>query len=264
MGKVQLSRGRTVGGQNAQDHAPAKVRDINYKYIYDRFASRPLFTNGGGDVTAVGTTGAENVMTTDAATYEYHVLGAGQTILFPTFNSAKGVDIVQDLISTEGSEVSLGIDARSRGAFTVGTDECYFKVQLELTDVSGISDCFVGFREQEAYNADHEVYENIAGFNIQVGVINIQTIVNDGATVTTDTTETDWIDDAVHTLEVRVDRSGVVTFFYDDVVPTVTSPTFTLTDGDVIMPCIYQLLGANAANGIFISEWQSGLGKRSV
>lgn len=269
MGKVQLTRGRVVGGQNAQDLSPAKVREVNEKFVYDLFRSRPIFHDQDGIGDPTGATGDENIMITEHAIYEYHVLGAGQTILAPAFNATLGVDIVQDLISTEGNEVSLGIGANSRGAFTVGTDEFYFKAKLRLTDVSGISDCFVGFREQEAYNADHEVYENIAGFNIQAGVINIQTIVDDGSTTTTDTTETDWLDNATHDLEIRVDINGVVTFKYDDAFPTVypgdgTVAAFTLTDADVMMPCIYQLLGANAANNIYVREWQSGLGKRSV
>ena len=88
--------------------------------------------------------------------------------------------------------------------------------------------------------------------------------MDDGSTTTTDTTETDWVDAATHDLEVRVDIGGVVTFFYDDAVPVVTSPTFTFNDADVIMPFVYQLLGASAANNIYVKEWQSGIGKRSV
>lgn len=262
MGKVQLTRGRVVGGQNAQDLSPAAVRDQNYKFVYDRFSARPIFQDQDGDGSPTGSAGDENIIVSEGYHFEYHVIGT-QTILFPAYSAAKGLQLVQDETSGDGSEVSLGLGSNGRGAFTVGTDKCYFKAKLELNDVSGIAECAVGFRRQAAYQAAIDNYTDMAVINIQAAVINIETILNNAATTTTDTTLTDWVDDATHDLEVRVDSSGVVTFRYDDAVPTVTA-AFTFDDGDVIMPFIYQTLGVTAANNIYVKEWQSGIGDRSV
>jgi hypothetical protein len=263
MGKIQLSRGRVVGGQNAQDLSPAVVRTVNEKFVYDKFRSRPIVYNEDGIGDPTGATGNENGMLTEVAAYEYHVLGT-QTILGPVYHASKGLDLVQDEVSGDGNELTLGIGANSRGTFIVGTDgDFYFKARLEFEDVSGIAEAAVGFRKMEAYQAAIDNYDEMAAFNVQAGVVNIETILNGGTTDTTDTTETDIIDDGVHTFEVRVSSAGVVTFAYDDAEPTVTA-AFTFDDAEVVIPFVYQTLGATAANGLFISEWQSGLGKRSV
>lgn len=264
MGQVQLTRGRVVGGQNAQDHSPAVVRDQNHKFTYEKFDTKPYFSLGAGlFADPTGATGDENVIFIGNNLFEYHVLGT-QTLLVPVLHATKGLDLVQDLISGDGTEVCPGITAGNRSAFTVGTDRAfYFKVQLELTDVSGISECGVGFRKVEAYQALIDGYDEMAAFNIQAGVINMETIINGNATVTTDSTETDWADAGVHTLEVRVSAAGVVTYAYDDAEPTVVA-AFTFDDGEIVVPFVHQLLGNSAANNIYISEWQCGLGKRSV
>jgi hypothetical protein len=269
MGNVQLTRARVVGGQNAQDLSPAMVRDANHKFVYEKFDSKPRFYLGDGTATApTGVAGDENVIVTDRHLFEYHVIGT-QTILTPTFHVSKGLQLVQDAVSGDGSEISLGIHATSRGVFTVGTDPCFFKAKLEVTDVSGFGELAVGFRRQTANQALIDNYEDMAVFNIQSGVINIETILNGGGTITVDTTETDWVDAATHDLEVRVDKDGVASFYYDDAVPVAypgdgTNAAFTFDDGDIIMAFIYQSLDATAANTLFLKEWQSGLGARSV
>lgn len=263
MGKVQLTRGRVVGGQNAQNLNPAMVRKVNEFFVYDKFRARPFFYDQDGDGSPTGAGGNENVMNTGVAVYEFHVIGT-QTILLPSYSAAKGLDLVQDAVSGDGTEYTLGIGSNSRGVVTVGTDgDAFFKAQIELTDVSGFAEMAVGFRKLEAYQAAIDDYDEMACFNVQAGVVNIETILNGGATSTTDTTLTDWADGATHTLEVRVDNAGAVTFAYDDAEPTVV-PTFSFDSGEVIIPFIYQTLGATAANGCFLKEWQSGLGKRSV
>ena len=139
---------------------------------------------------------------------------------------------------------------------------------LNLEDVSGFPECAIGFRKAEAYTVTIDNYNDMAAFNIQAGVINIETILGNAGTTTTDTTLTDWIDDASHTLEISVGLDGVVSFYYDGVVPTIypgdgTVAAFTLDADEVMIPFVHQLLDNSAANGCFVKDWQSGFGERA-
>lgn len=255
---VQLTRGRVVGGVYEVDYRPSLKLDKNIRYVYEKFGARPLFVDEDGNGAPTGSGGDVNICRTEDYGFEYAAIGT-QTDVLLGWNASKGLDLIQDATSGDGNELTLGLGSKSRGAFTAQTDACYFKAQIELTDVSGFAEMAVGFRKNSAYNETIDDYTDMAAFNIQAGVINIETILNNAATDTTDTTLTDWIDDATHTLEVRVNSSGQVTFLYDGSAPTVVPSTFTFDSGDVIVPFIHQTLGASAANGCFVKLWESGL-----
>jgi hypothetical protein len=153
-------------------------------------------------------------------------------------------------------EISQGITATSRSAFTVGTHDAFIRVKLNVADVSGSDDCAVGFRKAEAYQAAIDNYDEMAALNLISGTINIETILNNGATTTTSTTDT--VADGVDVeLEVRVDNGGVVSYVIDGAAPTTTA-AFTFDDGEVIVPFLYFLHATDVAGVVLLKEWECG------
>jgi hypothetical protein len=59
-----------------------------------------------------------------------------------------------------------------------------------LSDVDGTDDCAIGWRKAEAYQAAIDSYDEMAAINVIAGAIKIETILNNGTTATTDTTDT--------------------------------------------------------------------------
>jgi hypothetical protein len=171
---------------------------------------------------------------------QYHVKGAGQTLLGPLLDTAgKGLDISQDQTDDEGVEYVFGtINSNSPFAWTVGTHNGFLEVRFEIADVSGTDDCAVGLRKLEAFQANVDDYDEAAFLNVISGDIKIETILNNAATSTTDTTQ-NWTDGETHTL--RVDLVGrVVTFSIDGLPPTATA-TFNFDSAEVVVPFMFFL-----------------------
>jgi len=225
------------------------------RYTLEKFQSDPITCVKAGGI-ALGTTGAENNMCLGSNMFEYHILGAGQTILAPTL-AATGLLASLDLVNDKGAEYSQGILANSKQAMVIGTDKFYFKCKFTIADISGTDDCAVGFRLAEAYQANIDDYNDMAALNVISGAITIETIVGGGATVPTDTTNT-WIDGATHTLEVYVNKAGVVTYKIDGAAPTVVA-AYTFTDAIVVVPFFYFLHAAVAPGAITLIQWECGL-----
>jgi len=220
-------------------------------------ATKPA--SGPGTLTAtdpVGTAGDENLLIFDENIFEYHILGA-QTIAAPV-RSATGLNVGMDQTDNDGVEISQGILANSRSAFVVGTSKAFcLKVKFTIPDVSGTDDCAIGFRKAEAYQANIDDYDEMAALNVISGNITIETILNAGATTSTDTTD-DWADAASKTLEVYVDANGVVTYKIDGVAPTTTA-AFTFDDGEVVVPFFYFLHASDLAGAVTLVSWECGL-----
>ena len=231
-------------------------KDENYRYTFDKFSSRPVFHDQDGDGSPTGSTGDENMMVTEEAHYEYHVLGT-QTILFPSWGS-NGLDFnSQDQVENDGVEFTQGITANSKAAFVIGTDEFFFKMTFDIADVSGTDDCAMGFRIAAAYQANIDDYTDVACLNVISGNINIETALNNDSMVTTDTTD-NWLDTAEHTLEVRVDKGGNA-FYILDGAEVSTTAAFTFDDADTVIPFFYVLNDANLAGAINGVLWECGL-----
>ena len=127
---------------------------------FEEFRSAPLLAGKAGGA-ATGTAGDENIMCIGDSMFEYHILGT-QTILGPQLVAA-GLDIGMDQTANDGVEITQGILARQKHAFTVGTDGAfYLKVKFTIADVSGTDDCAVGFRKAEAYQANIDDYDEMA------------------------------------------------------------------------------------------------------
>lgn len=238
-----------------------KARYWDHRYTLELFKSQPIATEIDGTA-ASGATGATNILLAGRNIFEYHIKGAGQTILVPQL-AAGGLDISLDQTSAEGVEITQGITARSPGAFTVGTDgPFFFSAKLDVEDVSGAAELAVGFRKAASFTANLDDYTDFAVLNAQAGTINIETALNNAATVTTDTTET-WADGASHTLTVKVSRAGVVTYEVDGAAPG-TVAAYTFDAGDVVVPVLFFLHGADVAGAVLLERWECGLGYRST
>lgn len=226
------------------------------KFFYEKFDANPVVIQTTGEV-ADGTAADVQAMHCSRNLFELVYLGAGQTILAPSI-AAAGLDVSLDGADNDGIELTMGITSRSKAAFTVGTDPAFYaKLKFTIADVSDTDDCAFGFRKAEAYQANIDDYDEMAVLNVISGDINIETILNAGATTTTDTTD-DWADTGQHTLEVYVSEAGVVTYKIDGDPPTTTA-AFTFDDGEVVVPFFYFLHAAASSAGIVLDEFECGL-----
>lgn len=251
-------RDPSKGAESARAFVPtsrATQNRVDRIHTYETFDVNPVSAGVAGGA-STGTTGDENVMHLGTNVLEYHILGT-QTITAPSLGS-NGLDVSLDQTDDDGVEITHGITARSRHAFTIGTDgPFYFRVKLAIADVSGTDDCLVGFRKTEAYQAAVDDYTDMAALNVISGDINIETILNNAATTTTDTTD-NWADGETHTLKVRVSAAGVVTYEIDGAAPTTTA-AFTFDDGDVVVPFFYFLHDTDVAGAVELIEWEVGV-----
>lgn len=226
-------------------------------HTYETFDIDPVTSKKAGGA-AGGSTGDENVALFPETALEWHVLGT-QTILAPSL-AATGLDINQDQTDNDGIELTQGILANARHAYTVGTDgPFFFRAKFSIADVSGTDDCAVGFRKAEAYQANIDDYDEMAALNVISGDVKIETILNGGATTTTDTTD-NWADGATHTLKVKVSKTGVVTYELDGAAPT-TVAAFTFDTSEVVVPFMYFLNASDVAGAVVVQEWECGLGQ---
>ena len=133
--------------------------------------------------------------------------------------------------------------------FTVGKQAFSAELELSIEDVTGTDDCAFGFAKVEAHQAAIDNRDEMAVFNIISGVVNTETIINAAATVTTDTTLTDWADTEIHRMKVLVDKAGAVTYEYDGAAPTVVV-AYSFDIGEVVTPCFYLLQASDLSGAI--------------
>lgn len=229
------------------------------KYFFENWPSNPVATKVGGGASS-GTAGDTNVLMTRDNVWEYNIKGT-QTITAPSItNISAGINalnIGMDQTDNDGVELCSGILSGNRMAFLTGTDNAFFcRVRLKIADVSGTDDCAIGFREAETYQANIDDYTDMAVLNVISGDIYIETILNNGATTSTDTTQ-NWADGETHELKVLVSSAGVVTYQIDGAAPTVTA-TYTFTTGLYVVPFIFFLHSADVAGAVEILEWECG------
>lgn len=206
-------------------------------------------------------------VTTSKAQYEMYVssVATGAAVVGPYCVGA-GLEIKLMAGGTGPDHIELGhgITADSQAAYTVGSlpggKTIFFETQVTIDDISDLTQLWMGFRKAEAYQAtDPDAYDEMACFNIGEdadGQIEIHTILNNAATTTTDTTETDWADGNTKTLRVEVADNGVCTFLIDGAAPTVTA-SFTFDSGEVIVP-FFRADSETGDPGINIGTWKVG------
>lgn len=260
------------------------------KHAYLRPSIQPGFLNLGvaGGVPAFPTAAAGQ---TDTAYCENGVVlelfqTLAQTVM-PTIHATKGLNIAGDQTDNDALEIVVGNNSTvSPNAVLLGTDaNCFFRVTLELTDVSGSDEVVVGWRKQQTYSQSaafdgttDPVYTDFAAIGIvgsSDGSIHTVTDLNDsGVPVKTDTAF-DWADTKIHTLEVRVVGRRVKYYINDKILgstiskdalgvaitaqPTVSGAAFTFDTADTIIPFIFlRQRGADLNEGIYIRDLEAG------
>lgn len=206
------------------------------KYWFDNFQVNPVTAAVGGGA-ATGTAGDNNVLYTAFGQYEWNVIGT-QTILAPKLDSF-GLNLVQDNTAADGIELCMGQTALSPMAFVIGEDAAFFvQVVFKIQDASGANPLILGLRKVQAFDATLSNYTDFVSIGI-VGTaakIQLQTQLNSGGVVTTDTTET-VADGATFQLKISVSSSGAVTYQLNYEEPTVVA-AFTFDSGDTVIPFI--------------------------
>lgn len=248
---------KKLRGRQAKATADAAANTVRSNTL-ESFQCMPVICAGGAaQGAATGTAGDTNLICTGPNVFEQNVLGTHTDVLMSY--GADGLDIGSvGEAADDGSELTQGITARSKHAFTVGTDgPFYFEVQLSVEDVSGTDDCAIGFRKTEAYATAIDTYTDFAVLNIISGDIKIETALDDEATVTTDTTQ-NLADNGTVTLRVEVDRAGKVTYKIDGSTPTVTA-AYTFNSGDVVIPFLFFLNHTDVAGAVNLKQWNCGL-----
>lgn len=232
--------------------------NIPTKGFFERWELPPVmagYTKGG---IPSGVTGDNNIMLCASGNVFVHNVKVTQTLLGPIW-LAPGLDISQDLTDNDGIEYTTTVVAGSGNPtyFTVGTDAAFFcRALINVADVSGTDDLAVGFRKLEAMQAAIDNYDEMAaiGLSNATGDIALETILNNAATTTTDTTN-DWADAETHSLEVRVSSAGVVTYLLDGVAPT-TVAAFSFDIGEVVVPFIHLLHATTTPGSVKLYEWE--------
>ena len=142
--------------------------------------------------------------------------------------------------------------------FTVGKAAFYAKLKLKIGNVSGADECGFGIRKKAAFAALPQTYTDYVMINCDAGNIKVQGALNDTDESDVDTTQ-DWADGEIHTLEVRVAKSGAATFKIDGADPTVNTFSMTFDAGDVVHPFFFQLKAAAEALDPTMIELEMGL-----
>lgn len=233
------------------------------QYMFENFNQNPNVSAVGGGASS-GSTGATNVIQFPYTALEYNIKGT-QTITAPVIASVlEGVSALNtemDQTNNDGVELCAGIINSNPNAFKINAANglpFFFRARVKIATVANTDDCAFGFRLAEAYQANIDDYNDMAVLNVISGNINIETILNGGATVTTDTTN-NFADGETHDLKVMVNETGQVTYQIDASAPIVTA-AYQFRDAIFVVPFHFFLHSASAAVGIRILEWECGIG----
>lgn len=238
------------------------------KYVFERFDHQPAlyFTDGYGN--PAPTTGEKNFAHfRSGLVAQWAVLGAGQTILGPVLSDTTGyLDISQDATATEGVGYVWGCNnPRNPFAQTVAnlptasasSERQSYRIKLRMEDISGIGTLLVGWRKQEAYQADWNDYDELVAWNVTQGVITIEEILNNATTVqrTVNMPSTETSDNIEREFRVDVLGDGKCYFFYQGV--QYWGSRFDFDAGEVVVPFLHYLHGTDVSQ-LFPLELELG------
>lgn len=248
MGRYGTTRRHIAEGAVAPKKLHASL--LNSAYAYEKFNLQPILTKSTGYGDPTGATGNTNVaIYRNGLRSQYHVKGAGQTILGPLITA--GVDklaVGQDQVNAEGVEHLFGdfIGIPNPFRYVVGTTKpVVARLKMVLEDVSGLAECAFGFRELEAFTANLDDYTDLACLNIQGTVVNLETILNNAATVTTNTLKT-AADGATVELKMILQGRDYRAFYNGQEVIKAGTP-FQFTAGLAVAPFFFYLNGADVS-----------------
>lgn len=170
--------------------------------------------------------------------------------------STSGMDYSYDQTDNDGIQLCMS-DSTVKGRegidrFTVGKQAFEAELTFSITDVSGTDDCAFGFAKVDVHRAAIDDCDEMAVLNVISGDIKIETVLNNGTTSTTDTTD-NWADTETHALKVKVSKAGAVTYQIDGAAPSTTA-TFSFDIGEVVTPMYYMLHASDVAGAIVFQK----------
>jgi hypothetical protein len=179
----------------------------------------------------------------------------GQAIDKPAA-ATTGMDYAYDQVDNDGFQIVMS-DSVTKGRegidrFTVGKQAFTAELEFLITDVSGTDDCAFGFAKVDVHRAAIDDCDEMAVLNVISGNITIETVLNNGSTTSTDTTD-DWADTAIHRLKVLVAKDGAVTYKIDGVAPSTTA-AFSFDAGEVVTPMMYVLQASDLAGSMVLRK----------
>ena len=179
----------------------------------------------------------------------------GQAIDKPAA-ATTGMDYAYDQTDNDGFQIVMS-DSVTKGRegidrFTVGKQAFSAELEFLITDVSGTDDCAFGFAKVDVHRAAIDDCDEMAVLNVISGDITIETVLNNGTTTSTDTTD-NWADAAVHSLKVLVSKAGAVTYKIDGVAPSTTA-TFSFDANEVVTPMMYVLQASDLAGSMILRK----------
>jgi len=136
--------------------------------------------------------------------------------------------------------------------FTVGKQAFEAELEFSSDDADGSDDCAFGFAKVDVHRAAIDDCDEMAVLNCIGGDIKIETILNNGSTSTTDTTD-NWADDEIHKLKVLVAKDGSVTYKIDGQAPSTTA-SFSFDQGEVVTPMMYFLQDSNLVPNLILRK----------
>ena len=242
-------------GQNkdgGQVHEAAK----NLSQIY-RFGTPPLILDYEHDTAQAvdGTAGDQTIHSyADGLQLTFFPI-VGQAIDKPA-PATTGMDYAYDQTDNDGFQIVMS-DSVTKGRegidrFTVGKQAFTAELEFSITDVSGTDDCAFGFAKVDVHRAAIDDCDEMAVLNVISGDITIETILNNGTTTSTDTTD-NWADTAIHSLKVLVSKAGAVTYKIDGVAPSTTA-TFSFDANEVVTPMMYVLQASDLAGSMVLRK----------
>ena len=229
-------------GQNKYNEAAAEAA-FNRKQVY-RFGTPPIILDYEHATAQLvdGTAGDRTIHAyADGLNMTFYPI-VGQAIDAPAVSTA-GMNYAYDQTDNDGFQIVMS-DSVVKGRegidrFTVGKQAFSAELEFSIGDVSGSDDTFFGFAKVDVHRAAIDDCDEMAGMNVISGDITIETILNNAATSSTDTTD-NWADAETHKLKVSVSAAGAVTYKIDGVAPTTTA-AFSFDAGEVVTPTLYVL-----------------------
>ena len=179
----------------------------------------------------------------------------GQAIDKPAA-ATTGMDYAYDQTDNDGYQWVMS-DSVCKGRegidrFTIGKQAFSAELEFSIADVSGTDDCAFGFAKVDVHRAAIDDCDEMAVLNVISGDITIETILNNGTTTSTDTTD-NWADTEVHSLKVLVSKAGAVTYKIDGVAPSTTA-TFSFDANEVVTPMMYVLQASDLAGSMVLRK----------
>lgn len=215
------------------------------------FYDKPTLFQGAAGAVPTGT--GENKIDAGYGQFVYNQIGT-QTITTPTPGNT-GLSLDQDATDTEGAEYTPSLLTLNKQGFVVGKSPYSFVLKAVVADHTD-ANFYVSLRRKSAHAADFNNYTDFAGVGFLADLVYTWGILNDAATVATNTTVVPT-DAAYEEFVVSVSITGAVTVKRNGVsYPVYSAGTTPLVfdAGDEIIPSFRYTNVSTGAPGLVVNH----------